>query len=145
MEPLTQEQVAAIQTGDQENQQYQVGQRIKDNEDGRVLVETDGLIAVELDVTADASGAIDFIMPGFDFELLDVTVLATAISVAGTLILRRGTTDMTDAIACSLTNALGRAAEIVIAEKSISAGETLNIISNGAGDRGRMNLIGRRI
>lgn len=145
MQPrLTQEQVNAIQGGDQENQIYQIGQRIKDNEDQLDTEETYGLISVILPVVADASGAINFTMPSFDFEIMDVVVHATATSGSGTATLRRSTTAMTDAIICATADAVTRAGSIIQAQKNITSAEVLNIITNGANDRGEIIIFGRR-
>ena len=152
MQPrLTQAQVNVIQGGDQENQIYQVGQRIKDNEDqldtinARVVVEeTYGLIAVKLSITADATSGINFTMPTFAFEIMDVVVHATATSGSGTATLRRSTTAMTDAIICAVADAVTRAGSIIQAQKNITSAEVLNIVTNGANDRGEIIIFGRR-
>lgn len=151
MDPLTAEQVAAFQAGDQENQVYQIGQRIKDNEDNlvtlladKVVNDTYGMITVKLSVTADGTSGINFTMPAFDFEIIDVVVHCTATNASGTATLRRLTTAITDAITCDTENALARAGTIDQAEKAVTAGETLNVITAGAADRGEVEIIGRR-
>lgn len=93
-------------------------------------------VGLKLAVVADASAGINFVMPAFDLEIVDVVVQCTASNVAGTLQVRRLTTPVTDAMICAVADAVVRMGTIDVAERLITAGETLNILANGAADRG---------
>lgn len=99
-----------------------------------------GIVVQRVDITADASGATDFTAL-FSGELIQAWTHATATNASGTLQVRRGTTGITDAMACATANAVDKADTITQASKDITAGETLNVIANGAADRGEVYLM----
>lgn len=86
-----------------------------------------------LNFTADVSG-----------ELIDAWCVGNAASASGTATLRRSTTAMTSALTMAVQDALSRTASIVQAQKMITQGETLNVITNGAGDRGVLYIAIKR-
>lgn len=80
----------------------------------------------------------------YDGYLVDVVVQSNAASASGTLTLRKGTTAISDAIACATNHSIARAGTLDDAQVDISAGTDLNLIANGAGDRGTVYLFGMR-
>lgn len=84
----------------------------------------------------------DFHTNGFPFqaevsgELVDAWAVCTGANASGTLTLQRVSTAMTSAIVSAVADALARTASIVQAQKAIVQGETLNVKTNGAADRG---------
>ena len=116
--------------------------------DLEVLAEStaDTPVMITYAVTADATSGLaiyDSAVP-FDFEILDVVVQCTAANASGTLKLTDGTSDITDAIVCAVDKTIGRAGTIDDAKSSLSAGDTLKVVSNGAADRGTVTIIGKR-
>lgn len=95
------------------------------------------------DVDADATGSLDItgIIPE-GATIIDVLVECTTANSAGTLQLREETGDaaITDAIICAVDNVIERAASISI---STVGSNGLEIISNGAADRGLMTIVWR--
>lgn len=90
-------------------------------------------------VSADATGGFSFVVK-WSGEITDLKVQCTASNTSGTLKLRRATTDITDAIVCAVVDVETRAATVVQAQKVLTQGETLNVIANGASDRGVMYI-----
>ncbi len=119
------------------NQLAKVGERLKE-------AQATGLIVQRVNVTAAANSTAKEFTVDYDMVLVDVLVRATATSASGTLTLRRSTTAITDAIACATDVNIDRAASITDAGQALVAGETLNLIANGANDRGEVFLIGYR-
>jgi hypothetical protein len=73
-------------------------------------------------------------------ELVDAWAVGTAASGSGTATLRRVTTALTSAIVMAVVDALAHSTSDVQAQKTIVQGETLNIVTNGAADRGIVYL-----
>lgn len=96
-------------------------------------------------VTADATGAGGkAITVPFAMEVLDVIVQCRAANGSGSLTLRKSTTAISDAIACSTDKAIARAGSIDDAQSTLAVGDALNVLANGAGDRGLVTIIGKR-
>jgi len=114
------------------SQNARVGDRITE-------LQNRGVIIQQVAVIADASGGQNFTVE-YSGILLDVTVACRAANGSGTLTLRRAAAAMSSAIVCAVDNVLSRTTTIVHAEKDIVAGETLNLIANGAADRGIATL-----
>ena len=100
-------------------------------------------VVVRTAVTADATGGATVSVP-YDMKIIDVTVQCTAANASGTLTLRSGTTAITDAIACATNHAIDRAATIDDAQASIATTDNINLLANGAGDRGVVYILGMR-
>jgi hypothetical protein len=103
-------------------------------------------VVICYDVVADAAGAaLQTIPTPFGFEILDVKVQCRAANGSGSLILKHGTTAVTDAIACTTDKAIARAGSIDDAQSTIAAGDVLTVTANGASDRGLVTIIGKRL
>jgi hypothetical protein len=80
----------------------------------------------------------------FGFEILDVIIQARASNGSGTYQIRKGTTAITNAIACDTDKAIARAASIDDAYSTIAVGDDLNVKANGTGDIGLVTIIAKR-
>jgi len=103
-----------------------------------------GLYAERVVVDAAANSTAKTFTVKYDMYIVDVVVQCNATSSSGTLTLRNGTTAISDGIACAANHALDRAATLDDAQVTIAAGTELNLIANGAGDRGTVYVIGYR-
>ena len=77
-------------------------------------------------------------------EIVDVWAVGTASSGSGTATLRRSTTAISSAIVCAAADVLSRTTTIVQAQNPAVQGEALNVITNGANDRGVLYIAIRR-
>lgn len=77
-----------------------------------------------------------------DMYIVDIVVHCSAANSNGTAQLRRGTTAISDAIACATANAIQRAGTIAAAEISLNAGQEYNVKTNATGDKGFMTIVG---
>lgn len=100
-------------------------------------------VVIKKVVDANATSGLTVEIP-YDVIIVDVVVQCTATNSSGTLQLRSGTTAITDAIDCDTNHAIDRAATIDDAETEIKTSDSINVISNGANDRGIMYIIGMR-
>lgn len=97
--------------------------------------------AIEYEIAADASSGVDIIASvAQKFRVVDIVVEARATSGSGTVIVRNGTTGISAAIAMAADEAVARAADMVAAEATFEVGDVLNVITNGAADRGIVTL-----
>ena len=99
---------------------------------------------VRVAVDAAANSTAKTLTWPYDGYIVDVVVQSNATSSSGTLTLRTGTTAISDAIACATNHALARAGTLDDAQVDVSAGTTLNLIANGANDRGTVYITGMR-
>lgn len=104
---------------------------------------TYGLVCVPISITSDASSGQSVTIP-FDMYLIDVIVQATATSTSGTVQLRKATTAITNAIAMATDNTIARAGTIDDTRSTLLTTDSLNVLTNGSGDRGIVVLIGYR-
>ena len=114
------------------SQNARVGDRIKE-------LQNRGIVVQQAAVIADATGGFSFTVE-YSGILLDVTVACRASNGSGTLTLRRAANAISSAIVCATDDVLSRTTTIVHAEKDVVAAETLNLIANGAADRGIATL-----
>lgn len=98
-------------------------------------------IAVSFAVTADATSGLSIAIP-YDMLIIDVIVECTTANASGTLTLRKSTTAITDAIVCAVDKVITRAGTIDDAQSTILTTDSINVISNGAADRGKITIIG---
>lgn len=91
-------------------------------------------------VEEDASSGLSF-RAAVAGKVIDAWVQCTSANGSGTLQLRRGTTAITDAVACATANAISRATSVDASEMEVEEQELLNVIANGAGDRGTLFLL----
>lgn len=99
---------------------------------------------IEVPVTADATGGLTVTVP-YDLKIFEVIVQCTSANASGTLTLRNGTTAITDAIVCAVDKVIVRAGTLDDAETTITTSESINVIANGAADRGIMYIVGLRV
>ena len=64
---------------------------------------------------------------------------------SGTLTLRKATTAISDAMECATDKKVVYSASIDDAQSTLAAGDNVNIIANGANDRGVVTIIGIRV
>lgn len=104
------------------------------------------LIALTYSVSADATGGLTVVasMP-FAAEVVDVIAQCTSANSSGTLTLRKATTAISSAIVCAVEGVLSRTTTIAVASYQLAKGDSLTVVSNGAGDRGKMTVILKRI
>ena len=93
----------------------------------------------KVEVAADASAGVNF-LAGVTGELVDAWAVSTATIGAATIGIRRSSTALTTLIAIATVDVLTRGALILQSGKAITAGETLNVKTNGATDRGIIYL-----
>lgn len=101
------------------------------------------LVIVKVPITVDATGAIDIEIP-HPFELIDVIVQCRATNASGTAQIRKGATAITDAMIMAVDKVIVRAGTIDDAQSTIKKTDSINVITNGAADRGFVTLIGIR-
>ena len=106
-------------------------------------IQDNAMVVVRAAVAADATSGLSITIP-VDMYITDVIVQCTAANASGTLTLRNSTTAITDAIACATNHAIDRAATIDDAQASIATTDSINVIANGAADRGVVYIIGMR-
>ena len=106
-------------------------------------IQDNAMVVVRAAVAADATSGQSITIP-VDMYITDVVVQCTATNASGTLTLRNSTTAITDAIACDTNHAIDRAATIDDAQASIATTDSINVIANGAADRGVVYITGMR-
>ena len=100
-------------------------------------------------ITADTTtAAVAFVAP-FAMQIVDIAVLAQATSAGGTVTPRKGTDAMCTAIAMAVDGAMTRlSAGAVVANAArliLAKGDTVNVITNGAADRGIVTFTAVRL
>jgi hypothetical protein len=116
------------------NQQTGMGTELK-------RVGDNNLYAVPFAVTADATGALAITIP-YDMVVLFVIVECTTANASGTLTLRKGTTAITDAIVCAVDKVVTVSGTLDDAQSTILTTDSINVIANGAADRGKITILG---
>lgn len=94
-------------------------------------------IELVIDITSDASGGLSYRVPRAGV-VTDVEVVCTAANGGGTVTVRKGTDAISDAIACAVLDTVARAATLDQDFTTFAAGDTISVITNGAGDRGKV-------
>lgn len=102
-----------------------------------------GLVVVPVAITADATGGKTFTAP-MSMVIIGVDAYCTEANASGTAKLRRGTTDISGAAVMAVANTK-TGTTIVNAQKAVTKGEELNVITNGAADRGILYITGYRV
>ena len=96
-------------------------------------------------IAADATTtAVSFTVP-IACEIVDIIVQARATSGSGTATVRKVTTAISDAMIMAVDTTIVRAGTINDAQSTLAAGDDVNVITNGAGDRGLITLVCRRL
>ena len=94
-------------------------------------------------VTADATGALSIDVP-YDMTIIDAWAVCTTANASGTLTVRSGTNAITSAIVCAVDTTLSRTTLIDDDYSAITTSTSLNVIANGAADRGIVYIMGVR-
>ena len=107
---------------------------------GTKLVEIDtyggGLAVLKHRIEADYTGGVNAIQCPFACEIIDVVVQCRAANASGTVTARAGTNAVTDAIVCATDDAKVAAGSIAEAYSTFAKDAYINLITNGAADRG---------
>lgn len=93
--------------------------------------------AIEADAT---STAVQFTIP-FACRIVDIIVECTTASGSGTATVRKVTTAISDAMIMAVDKVIVRAGTIDDAQSTLAAGNDVNVITNGAADRGFVTLV----
>lgn len=101
-------------------------------------------ICIRVPIVADATSGQSVTIP-YDMYLIDVIVQCNVASGSGTVTLRNSTTNITDAIVCAVNHVVTRAGTIDDAHEDLLTTDSINVITNGAADRGTVYLIGYAI
>lgn len=133
MSRLTASEAAIIDNSTPDNEKVAFGTKIRS-------AEQYGLAVLSQAITADATGALSITVP-FACRVIDVIVTATAASGSGTVTLRTSTTAISDAIVCAVDTTVVRAGTLDDAYTTLAAGDNLNVITNGAADRGVVDVL----
>lgn len=95
-------------------------------------------------IEADATSGLSITVP-FALEVVQVIVQCRAASGSGTATLRNATTAVTDAIVMAVDKTNIEASTIDDAQSTFAAGGNMNVITNGAADRGLVTVVCRRL
>lgn len=133
---LTDREAAIIDNAIPSNQNVNLGTEVKEMQDV-------GLLYVQFAVTVDATSGLAITIP-LDMVVIDIIVECTAANGSGTLTLRKSTTAISDAIICAVDKVIDRAGTIDDAQSTILTTDSINVIANGASDRGKITIIGKR-
>ena len=135
---LTAIQAAKVNAANPVNQDVDLGTRVREAEFYSPVIMTAA-------ITADAhTTAVSFDAAPCAFEIVEVIVQSRATSTGGTATLRTGTTAITDAIIMATDAAITRAGTVDDDHSTVAAGDVLNVITHGAGDKGLVTIIGKR-
>ena len=110
------------------NQAKTIGSRLQ-------VVEQRTLHIQRVVVAADATGALAFLAEVAG-EIVDAWAVCTTANASGTLTLRTATNGITSAIVCAVQHVVSRTTQVVQTYKTITQNQALNVIANGAADRG---------
>ncbi len=125
---ITDGEALALDNASPADQINRLGTRLQEIQDSSPYVQ-------KVTVDADATGgkAITADVAG---EIVDAWAVCTVANASGTLTLRRSTNAISSAITCAVQDALSRTTSLVQAQKAVVQGEALNVVANGAADRG---------
>lgn len=101
------------------------------------------LLEANIDAAANVT-AVSVSVP-FACEVIDVIVQSRAASASGTATVRKATTAISDAIVMAVDAVVTRAGTIDDAQSTLAAGDDLNVITNGANDRGLVQIVCKRL
>ena len=127
---ITSVQAEKLNKNETTNQDVQLGSALRS-----------ALIAIDFEVTADATSGLT-IPVLYGIKIREVVVQCTATNGAGTLTLRTSTNAISDAIVCAVDTTIGRAGTLDNDYTTIAKDGNLNVISNGAADRGVITVFG---
>lgn len=102
------------------------------------------LVVIKYTIDSDHTTAKPITIP-HDLTIIDVIVQCTAANALGTAKLQRGASDITDAMVMAVDHVIVRAGTIDNAYQTLDhLSHTLNVVCNGAADRGVLHIIGYR-
>jgi hypothetical protein len=136
MSLITQDEAAILDKFGATNQQVAPGAKLLE-------LSTGSMIAIDFAITADATSGLTITIP-YDFDLRDVIVQCTTANALGTATLRNTTNAISDAMAMAVDATIARAGTLDDTYTAISTTDSINVITNGAADRGIITLIGVR-
>lgn len=110
------------------NQLVSMGDRIRD-------LDAYGPIVFRYEIAADGSSGLTAVTVPFACEVIDVMLIAKATNASGTVIVRKATSAITDAIVAAVDTTVGRAGTIDETYTTMAKGDTITVITNGAADR----------
>lgn len=99
-------------------------------------------ITLVCNVVADATGGKAVPIP-YAMEVLDVCTQCRAANANGTMKIKKGASDITDAMICAVDKVVTRAGTIDDAQSTLAAGDTVTVVAAQAGDRGLITIFGR--
>ncbi len=138
MAKLTAAQASTLDVMEPESQSVGLGTQIKELGDNGIF----GLVA---NITSAANSTAASITVPFACEVIDVVVQARATSGSGSATVRKGTNAISNAIVMATDTNITRAGTIDDAQSTLAAGDNLNVITNGANDRGLVTVIVRQV
>lgn len=92
-------------------------------------------IHIIIDITSDATGGLGFTVPRAG-RVVGCSVVATATSSSGTVLVSKAGSAITNAVACAALNTAAVATTITVANATFAAGNEIRVVTNGATDRG---------
>lgn len=102
-------------------------------------------IIISTAVTAAANSTAVSVTIPCAMRVLFCVCECTASNGSGTLTLRKATTAISNAMECATDKKVVYSASIDDAQSTLAAGDNVNIIANGANDRGVVTIIGIRV
>jgi hypothetical protein len=145
---LTAEQAVGIDSSAPAHQLYGTGRKLKDAQERAVALEAaqQSYTPVELQilVTADATAGKPLTVP-FAMEVDLMMVEARATVTSGKITLKKGTTAMTEAVACETDTTRVAASAMVAAQEVLAKGDVINAVASGSTVRGKVTILGHRL
>lgn len=115
----------------------------------RITAIGDNLIGAPIYLTASIEAAANVTAVSFTVpvacEVVDIIVQTRAANAAGTATVRKVATAISDAMIMAVDKVIVRAGTIDDAQSTLAAGDNVNVITNGAADRGFVTLVCRRL
>lgn len=134
---LTQEEADKLDASDPTRQETEIGNEVL----AQQTIDASTPRMIRYAVTADATGALSIPVP-YGMVITDAHVECTTANVGGTLTLRSGTNAISDAMICAVDKTIVRAGTLDDAYTTLTTATSLNVIANGAADRGIITILG---
>ena len=134
---LTQKEADQLDQSDPTRQKTEIGNEVL----AQQTIDANTPRVVRFAITANATGALSITIP-YDMVILDVWVECTTASGGGTATLRKSTTAITDAMVMAVDKTMVHAGTIDDAQSTILTTDSINVITNGAADRGVVTILG---
>lgn len=134
---LTATDKAILDSSNPTNQQVKSGTELYD-------ASVSGVYYLPCSITSDATGGKAVIVP-FACEIVDVIVQCRASNGSGTALVKVGASAITDAIIMAVDKTMTKAGTIDDAHSTLAAGAAVTVTANGAGDKGLVLLVVRKV